>query len=191
MNAQPTLPRARRAKLAASGAVAVILVGVALSGCGSSNTTPTTPQQLFNAGLSAQKSGNYTKAANYFAEVLVQAPKSAQAAYNLGVAEGSLGNLPSTINAYKQAIALDPKFANAYFNLGDAQAPTDPQAAIATFRHLLKLTPSDPNTQFNLGLLLAQHGKLAEGQKYLKAAITANPSLKARVPASVPLPAGV
>jgi len=77
------------------------------------------------------------------------------------------------------------------FNLADLQSVSDPQAAIATLRHLLVIDPNDHNAQFNLGLLLEAHGQVAAGAALLGKAIKGDPSLRARVPAGVKLPKSV
>lgn len=170
---------------------AIALSGAVLAGCGSSSSavTPTTPAQVFSAGVAALNSGKYQLAATYFTDVLAKSPNNANATYNLGVAEGSLGNSSAAEAAYRRALAIDPKMASALFNLADVQAATNPQAAIATLRHLLTVSPHYVNAQFNLGLLLAQHGKAAEGGALLATAIAANPALRSRVPAGIKLPA--
>jgi tetratricopeptide (TPR) repeat protein len=168
---------------------AIALSGAVLAGCGSSSSTstPTTPAQLFSAGFAAQTAGNPKLAATYYSEVLLKYPKEANAAYDLGVAEGSLGNVAAAEAAYQRALAINPMMTSALFNLADAQSGTNPEAAIVTLRRLLKILPKDADTQFNLGLLLARHGKLAEGQALLAKAIATDPSL--HVPSDIKLPA--
>jgi len=187
---QPSI-RARRGIRAAGAAGTLLVVGVLISGCGSSgSSTPaaTTPAGKFQAGYSALSHGNYQSAKDEFTSVVATNPSLASAQYNLGLAETGLKNNAAAVAAYEKAIALDPKMTAAMFNLADLQASTNPKVAIATLRHLLTITPNDHNAQFNLGYLLEQNGKMAEGKVLLGKAIAGDPALRSRVPAGMQLP---
>jgi len=174
--------RARRGSRAAAAAGALIVAGVLISGCGSSgSSTLTTPAGIFQAGYSALSHGNYQSAKDEFTAVLATDPNMASAQYNLGLAETGLNDRAAAVAAYQKAIQLNPKMTAAMFNLADLQASTDPKAAIATFRHLLTITPNDHNAQFNLGYLLYQNGHVAEGKVLLGKAIAAEPALRSRL----------
>ena len=58
-----------------------------------------------------------------------------------------------------------------------AETTTSPQSAIAEYRLLLKLKPGDINSTYNLGLLLYDSGKVAQGRVLLKRAIALDPAL--------------
>jgi tetratricopeptide (TPR) repeat protein len=187
---QPSI-RASRGIGVAGAAGALLVAGVLISGCGSSGSstpTATTPAGKFQAGYSALSHGNYQGAKDEFTAVVATNPTLASAQYNLGLAESGLKNNAAAAAAYEKAIALDPKMTAAMFNLADLQASTNPQAAIATLRHLLTITPNDHNAQFNLGYLLEQNGKVAEGKALLGKAIAGDPALRSRVPAGMKLP---
>ncbi len=195
MTTHPISTRAMRLARGVCCIGAIAVSGALLAGCGSSSssssssTTPTTPAQLFSAGFAAQNAGNHQLAATYFSEVLATYPKDANAAYDLGVAEGSLGNIAAAEAAYQRALVIKPNMTSALFNLADAQSGANPDAAIATFRRLLKILPTDADTQFNLGILLVARGNVAEGKTFLGKAIKARPSLRSRVPSNIKLPA--
>lgn len=174
--------RAHRGARAAAAAGALIVAGVLISGCGSSgSSTPTTPAGIFQAGYSALSHGNFQSAKDEFTAVLATNPNLASAQYNLGLAETGLKNSAGAEAAYQKAIQLDPKMTSAMFNLADLQATSDPKAAIATLRDLLKVTPNDHNAQFNLGYLLEQNGQVAQGKVLLGKAIAADPALRSRL----------
>lgn len=185
---QPSI-RARRGMRAAGAAGALLAAGVLVSGCGSSgSSTPTTAAGKFQAGYSALSHGNYQGAKDEFTAVIATNPTLASAQYNLGLAESGLKDNAAAAAAYEKAIVLDPRMTAAMFNLADLQASTNPQAAIATLRHLLTIAQNDHNAQFNLGYLLEQNGKTAEGKALLGKAIAGDPALRSRVPAGMQLP---
>jgi tetratricopeptide (TPR) repeat protein len=182
MTRQRPLIDAQRGTRLMAAAGALIVAGALISGCGSSgSSTPTTPAGIFQAGYSALSHGNYQSAKDEFTAVLATNPNMASAQYNLGLAETGLKNNAAAVAAYQKAIQLDPKMTAAMFNLADLQAASDPTAAIATLRQMLKITPNDHNAQFNLGYLLYTNGHVAEGKVLLAKAIAADAALRSRL----------
>ena len=60
--------------------------------------------------------------------------------------------------------------------------PHVPSSAILLYQQILAITPKDPNTLYNLGLLLYSSGQVAQGQAMLRQAIFLAPSLKPKLP---------
>lgn len=80
----------------------------------------------------------------------------------------------------KQAIAADPSFAQAYDLRGLIMMRlNDNQAAEASFRQALSLSPRDANVHHNLGWLLCEQRRYAEAQQSFDVAM-ANPTYDGR-----------
>ena len=196
-NVTATTQRLRLSSRAYAAATA-ILIGVVAAGCGSGNpgtstttTVKATPAvQLFNAGLTAETEHNYAQAVSDFTAAIALDPTDAYADYDLGIAQTNLGHTSAAAAAYRKAITINPKFSAAMFNLADLLTPTAPATAISLFKKLERIDPKDSNVEFNLGLLLEAQGQVAAGEAQLKAALTANPALKSRLPKGTQLSPG-
>ena len=66
--------------------------------------------------------------------------------------------------------------------------PTAPLAAIDLYRQILRIKPGDADSEFNLGLLLVHVGQKSQGKQLIHAAVVAEPSLAARIPAGITVP---
>lgn len=110
--------------------------------------------------------------------------------YDLGVLDQRLGQSTNAEAEYQQAVELDPSYTSALYNLATIETTTDPKGAIQLYQQILSIEPDNPNSEFNLGLLLYDNGQIAQGRADLNKAIAAAPSLASRVPSGVSLTGG-
>jgi len=175
-------------------AVAVVgLIAVAL-GAAACQSSPPSPSagKLFTEGLKAQGEGNLATARTDYDKVLAQDPTNSYrnnkyVYFDLGVMDQSAGNTTAAASEYRKALLVDPAYKSALYNLAILDTPTSPQSAILLYQQILAISPKDPNTLYNLGLLLYDSGQVAQGQTMLREAITLAPSLAAKLPATVKL----
>jgi len=179
-------PRARarttRAAALLAGA-APLLLGAA---CGSG----TTGRASFQDGLAAQAKGQLDTARADYNQALANDPNNQSgdnkyAYFNLGVMDQQQGNSAAASSEYRRALLIDPNFVNAIYNLAIVETPSQPQSAILLYQQILSLKPHDPNTLYNLGLLLYDTGQISQGQALLRQAIQIAPSLSSKLPAGV------
>jgi hypothetical protein len=147
-----------------------------------------TAKALLREGVAAAARGNLALARTDFGAILSVDPANTDAYFDLGVVDQKAGLSGLAATEYQQATFLDPRFAPALVNLAVLTAPTAPSKAIALYRRVLAIKPSDPDTEFNLGLLLVRTGRSAEGQTMLENAVHTDPSLRAKLPAGITVP---
>lgn len=180
----------------ALGALALVAVVFGAAGCGKGTAaaTPTTTAaatpvqkaaQLIQAGLKAETTGDTVTATKDFTAAAATDPTSAIAYYDLGVLAQQGKNNTGAIAEYNKAVLADATYKPALFNLAILQTVTDPASAIVTYGKILTLKPDDPNTLFNLGLLLISQHQAAAGHADLKKSIQLTPALRTRVPKGI------
>ena len=150
------------------------------------------PRVLLQKGLLAQKSGRSAIAISYYNQVIAADPSNkgnyaTYAYYNLGVEYMSSGKSVAALRYYSSAIQSDPTYLPALFNLAVGETSTNPTVAIADYNKILALAPHNADTLFNAGLLNEQLGNVKLAISLVKEAISYDPSLATRVPASFPL----
>jgi tetratricopeptide (TPR) repeat protein len=174
-----------------------VAFGLALLAAGAAacqSTTPSTPNAatLFRRGFAAQSAGNLATARADYNKALVEDPTNRHKDdkydyFNLGVMDQSAGNTADAATEYRKALLVDPDYTSALYNLAIVDTPTSPQSAILLYQQILAITPKDPNTLYNLGLLLYTTGQVADGRQLLTEAIGLAPSLRAKLPSTVTL----
>jgi tetratricopeptide (TPR) repeat protein len=174
-------------------AIGVVVIGAGTAAC-QSTASPPSPNaaKVFAAGLKAQGAGDLTTARADYNKVIAEDPtnhykNNKYVYFDLGVMDQDAGNGTAAAAEYRKALLVDPTYLSALYNLAIVETPSSPQSAILLYQQILAVTPNDPNTLYNLGLLLYDTGQVAQGQTMLKQAIFLAPSLKAKLPASVTL----
>lgn len=173
---------------------AAVVIAAALAGCSPSTSPPPslTPPQLLSAGISAAAKGNSDQSRADYQAVIQHDPSdrygvNSLAWYDLGVLDQKEGHLRAAHSEYQYALNLDPKSVHALYNLAVLETTSDPVGAVSLYRKVLTLRPNDPNSQWNLGLLLYRSGQVAEGRMLLNSAIKLAPSLAKKLPSGVTL----
>lgn len=172
------------------GAVVVVLLIIALmsrsgGGSSSSDTTaaPTPTQQAGNyiaVGLTKLNSGDVEGARTNFQSALGVEPNNVVANYDMGVVLQQYDKKPAeAIPYFTKALSIDPNYTNALYNRAIAYRTVGDKAnAIADFSALIEKKPEDANSMKQLGDLLIETGKTAEGTAMLERAYAIDPNLK-------------
>jgi type IV pilus assembly protein PilF len=111
-----------------------------------------------------------------------ESPERRRARIQLELASGYFqeGKTDIALDDVKQAIAIDPSFTQAYDLRGLIMMRlNDNQAAEASFRQALSVSPRDPNVHHNLGWLLCEERRYPEAQQSFDIAM-ANPVYEGR-----------
>jgi Tfp pilus assembly protein PilF len=170
----------------------VVLVALALAGCGGSGTTASTSDStpkasfsaLIGAGMHLLRQGNASGAQQVFAQAVGRKPVNPVGHYDLGVALQREGHLREALRQYRLALARDPRYTPALFNEAVLVAPHDPALAIFYYRHIVAIRPNSSTAFLNLGLLQAATGwprRLV--LRSLRRAVSLDPRLRAHIPA--------
>jgi tetratricopeptide (TPR) repeat protein len=187
--ADARVPWRRTLSVAMGGLVLATLAAA----CHSTASTPTpNAGKLFQLGLKAQGAGQSAVARADYDKALAQDPTNhykdnKYVYFNLGVLDQSGGDNAGAATEYRRALLVDPNYLSALYNLAIVDTPTAPESAILLYQQILAITPKDPNTLYNLGLLLYSTGQVAQGQTMLREAISLAPSLASKLPSTVKL----
>jgi tetratricopeptide (TPR) repeat protein len=131
--------------------------------------------------LDAHSEGSLEEAAERYRDVLEDEPSNKFAHYNLGLIHQTAGRSDSAAAAYRSALESDPRFVPALFNLAVLVTKPNPNEAIALYRKVIEIEPGRASAHLNLGFLLKQTGKGAEGDEELRKAVALDPTLEARI----------
>lgn len=140
---------------------------------------------MVQAGLKAQARGQLSAAMTDYASASAKDPTNKYAYYDMGVIYQQHNDVADAQNAYHKALLSDANYKPALFNLAILLTASDPAQAISLYRQLLRLNPSDPNVNFNLGLVLISQNEPTEGHADLTRAIQLDPSLKSKLPPGI------
>ena len=118
--------------------------------------------RAMKAGNEAYLRGNYNDAQAAFQQATLDKPDKPVPHYNLGTALYRQGKFREATRAFQASLSTHTRqtenslnLAYVYYNLGNAQFKTgDLAAAIASYKHTLRLDPQDIDAQHNLALAL-------------------------------------
>jgi predicted O-linked N-acetylglucosamine transferase (SPINDLY family) len=132
-----------------------------------------TPEQLLENALAAQRRGSLADAKRLYASVLRIDPTNAAAFGNLAIIAAQQGDLAGAERLFRQEIKLAPKYPAGHNNLGLVLQQQGRLAdAIAAHRQAIKLNPDYAEAYFTLGNALRQRGNLEEAMASYQSAIT-------------------
>jgi protein O-GlcNAc transferase len=135
-----------------------------------------TPEQLLQNALAAQRRGSIADAKRLYASVLSIDPANAEAYGNLAIIAAQQGDLAGAERLIRQEIALRPGYPASYNNLGTVLQQQGKLAdAVAAHRLALKLRPNYAEAHLALGNALKQQGSLDEAMAAYRLAIAARP----------------
>jgi protein O-GlcNAc transferase len=133
-----------------------------------------TPEQLLENALAAQRRGALGDAKRLYASVLRIDPTNAAAFGNLAIMAAQQGDLAGAERLFRQEIKLAPKYPAGHNNLGLVlQQQVRLADAIAAHRQAIKLNPDYAEAYFALGNALRQQGNLEEAMQSYRSAIAA------------------
>ncbi|EST09685.1 Tetratricopeptide repeat [Kalmanozyma brasiliensis GHG001] len=138
-----------------------------------SSTTPTSSsldpadqesQRFLEEGTTHLEAGDLPAAkASYLRSLSIK--RNSSALFNLGVCLYHDRDLPAAIDAWKESLALAPESADAHTNLASAYVlskPSRPDLAVDHLKTAAKITPEDPEIQYNLAAVLEACEQLEE-----------------------------
>jgi protein O-GlcNAc transferase len=135
-----------------------------------------TPQQLLEEALAAQRSGRIGDAKRLYASLLSIDPTNAAAFGNLGIIAAQQGDLEGAERLFRQEIKVRPDDPAGYNNLGSVlQLQARTADAIAAHRQAIKLRPNYAEAYFALGNALRQQGDPEQAMASYRSAIAAKP----------------
>ena len=139
------------------------------------------------AGERAYAQRDYRSAREAYREAIVHDPDNAAAHYNLGLIMHVVdNNLAGAEAEYRNAIELEPDMALALFNLGVIRSGAGDKAeAKALYRRAIEADPELASAHLNLGFVLYEEDPAsADAQAAFAKAVTLQPALSSRVPAT-------
>ena len=140
--------------------------------------------QLLNAGLEAEVTGDNATAVKKFKQLLTIDPNNKFALYNLGyIAQTVDQDNAAAAKYYERAIKTDPNYGPALYNLGVLETDRGNKArAIDLYLRAIEADPADANAALNVGFLIAETGDTARAKEYFRRAVSLNPALIQRIP---------
>lgn len=133
-----------------------------------------TPEQLLESALAAQRRGSIGDAKRLYASVLSIDPTNAAACGNLAIIAAQQGDLAGAERLFRQEIELRPNHPAGHNNLGLVlQQQARPADAIAAHRHAIRLNPNYAEAHLALGNALKQQGNLEAAMMAYRSAIAA------------------
>lgn len=116
--------------------------------------------------------GEYSKAIEYYKELIKKKPDSAEAHFYLALAYDKAGLVDQAIEYYEKTIRLKPTSTVAYNNLGLLyKSIRNTQKAIENFQNALRISPDYDKARLNLGMIYVDLGDIQGAIKeyeYLK-----------------------
>jgi len=137
----------------------------------------------FDAGVTANNSGNYDEAIAKFTEALSGTADCYACQYNIGSAYLQKKDYPKAEEAFKKAITMKPDSAEPYNALANVYNATK------RFDEAAKMTEEagklggagagggDPDQLYNQGVIYWNAGKIADAKKNFEAALAAKPDM--------------
>jgi tetratricopeptide (TPR) repeat protein len=132
----------------------LIVVGLALTGCGSGSTDLAKSSQsasktsaansalaLLNTGIAQANAKQYQQAETTFRDVLVISPNNKFAWYNLGLLAQVQNKAGSALADYAKALSIDPKYTPAIYNKAILVERTNLRSALALYQRITSINP--------------------------------------------------
>ncbi|MBC7238067.1 MAG: tetratricopeptide repeat protein [Chloroflexi bacterium] len=171
----------RRAGIVALG-LAIVLLMVALTGCGPQEASGTSvagdAQALIEQARADLEAERYTEAVSKLEQALRQDDRVAEAHFLLGNAYARQNQFAQAEQEYLRALELDTEHSDARSNLGVVlyqQGKYD--RAREAFETVLRNHPDDAEVHYNLGGVLAAMNRFDEAIEHFQRATVLNPQL--------------
>ncbi|MBU7016027.1 MAG: tetratricopeptide repeat protein [Theionarchaea archaeon] len=134
-------------------------------------------ENYFSIALTAEETGDYTKAIENYSKALELNPKYEDAWNNKGIALDDLGDYREAIRCYDKALELNPNHEKAWNNKGIALHKLGKhEEAIKYYDNALDLNPNHENVWNNKGYALYSLGKPEEAIECYDRALVLNPN---------------
>ena len=127
---------------------------------------PDDTESWYYLGLAQHSLAHSEEALRCYEEVLKRAPRHFYAQLQIGTLLLTRGQRQQALEHLQAAQTLRPRDAEVYERLSEAYARNgDFQRALGSARRAVELMPSDRQTHYHLGLVLARLGKSDESRK--------------------------
>lgn len=110
-------------------------------------------------GRRAFQAGQYEQARAAFAEALQRDPDNISARVNLATTLGALEQWSEARSLFEETLSVDPDNRASLFNLAALNEMDAPEQALAYYRRLSGLEPTDSEVHYRLGVTLARLGR--------------------------------
>ena len=119
---------------------------------------------------------DYDAALGILAKALQRDPKNVNLLYLSGLCLAKKRSFPEAKEALEQVTVLTPDFAPAHFQLGVCYQQTDEkEKALAQYREVMRLDPTNPDCYFNVALILIALNQPAEAMGFCEKVLQARP----------------
>jgi Tfp pilus assembly protein PilF len=143
---------------------------------GQAQQTNLTPQQAMARAEQLFRSGQLNQSEALCRRILAAQPRFHPAYYQLALIAVEVGKLPLAAELIGKAIALDASVASYHKAVGEIYRRLGrPQPAIAAGMQSVKLAPRDADAFYNLGLALADGGRMDEAAAQYRRALACDP----------------
>ncbi len=165
-----------------AAAIAILVAGASLVGCGSTPTASPNVATLLGAGSAAYKQSDFNGSVQLFERAVAEAPTNATARYDLGLAYQAEHLDHDALVQYRRALAVDPDLVPAMYNMATIYSTGNRPLAIYYYRKVISMKAATPSTFLGLGLAEAQQGLQATAGVDLREAVQLDPGLRSSIP---------
>jgi len=131
----------------------------------------------FDAGVAAQRRGDWAQAEGIYREIVRVKPDFAEPYNNLGAALKALGRPEEAVESYRRAVAVKPDYGEAWRNLARTlRALGRDEEAADSYRGLVAVVPGDANAHTDLGEMLLALERREEAVACFDRALAIDPS---------------
>lgn len=135
-------------------------------------------EDLFAAGVRADRDGAHAEAITYFALAAELYPECMECHYNAGVAYSARGHWADAERAFRDALAVQPGYAAAYYGLAEVYAKSARPAAATAAREeatrltlaLLEANRRKASAVIDRGIRLLEDGDFAQAHRHFEEA---------------------
>ncbi|MBS0569461.1 MAG: tetratricopeptide repeat protein [Proteobacteria bacterium] len=139
------------------------------------NLSPHHAAALNNLGSLLDARGDYFGAAECFAKAISQRPDYARAWVNQAAALLAVRQLNRAEASAQRAVQLAPHWADTHFVLGNVLDAARKPGALEAWREAVRLAPSNPQFQYQLGLAQEHEGRFAAAVQAYQACLALVP----------------
>ena len=134
--------------------------------------------EVLKNGIAAHQAGDLDRAAEFYNEILGEAPEHADATHLMGLVHFQRGQNDVAATMIRAAINLDPKVPLYHANLGRVfMASRDDAGALVAFREAVLLEPENAPLHADLAGAMLRCGDAEEARVYANTALELLPDL--------------
>jgi tetratricopeptide (TPR) repeat protein len=132
-----------------------------------------------NLGSTLHLLGRADEAIDEFLDAIQNKPELAEAHQNLGFAYYRRNEFAKALECYNKAAQLKPDYGLAYLGAGNCELQLgNVSTALNNYFTAQRYIPTDPDVQYNIGIILSVRGETNSAIRFLQHALRLNPSHK-------------